>query len=168
MASIAPLLTERELELLKKNLNSVIYEPKVAAVAFAIAAVLDRIRFGTIPEFRSRHPSSTGGDARREPFRQTGSLAGFLRAACRSRPGPADASCLFSDRARLVLQVELSLLRPNALLLAGAVVLDLLIGDPVYLAHPIRLMGNTLTWLENGLRKLGADGYGGGIALFSY
>jgi adenosylcobinamide-phosphate synthase len=62
--------------------------------------------------------------------------------------------------------VELSLLRPNALLLAGAVALDLLIGDPVYLAHPIRLMGNTLTWLENGLRKLGADGYGGGIALF--
>jgi adenosylcobinamide-phosphate synthase len=46
------------------------------------------------------------------------------------------------------------------------VALDLLIGDPVYLAHPIRLMGNTLTWLENGLRKLGADGYGGGIALF--
>ena len=44
--------------------------------------------------------------------------------------------------------------------------LDLLIGDPVYLAHPIRLMGDTLTWLENGLRKLGADGYGGGIALF--
>jgi adenosylcobinamide-phosphate synthase len=62
--------------------------------------------------------------------------------------------------------VELSLLRPNALLLAGAVALDLLIGDPVYRAHPIRLMGDTLTWLENGLRKLGADGYGGGIALF--
>jgi len=45
-------------------------------------------------------------------------------------------------------------------------VLDLLIGDPVYRAHPIRLMGNTLAWLENCLRKLGADGYGGGIALF--
>jgi adenosylcobinamide-phosphate synthase len=62
--------------------------------------------------------------------------------------------------------VELSLLRPNAWLLAGAVVLDLLIGDPVYLAHPIRLMGKTLTWLENCLRKFGAHGYGGGIALF--
>jgi adenosylcobinamide-phosphate synthase len=62
--------------------------------------------------------------------------------------------------------VELSLLRPNALLLAGAVALDLLVGDPVYRAHPIRLMGNTLTRLENGLRKLRADGYGGGIALF--
>jgi adenosylcobinamide-phosphate synthase len=62
--------------------------------------------------------------------------------------------------------VELSLLRPNALLLAGAVALDLLIGDPVYSAHPIRMMGGTLTWLEDRLRKFGADGYGGGIALF--
>jgi adenosylcobinamide-phosphate synthase len=62
--------------------------------------------------------------------------------------------------------VELSLLRPNALLLSGAVVLDLLIGDPVYRAHPIRLMGNILTWFETCLRKLGANGYGGGIALF--
>jgi adenosylcobinamide-phosphate synthase len=63
--------------------------------------------------------------------------------------------------------VELSLLRPNALLLAGAVALDLLFGDPVYSAHPVRLMGGTLTWFENRLRELGADGYGGGIALFS-
>jgi adenosylcobinamide amidohydrolase len=54
MASLAPLLTERELELLKKNLNSVIYEPKVAAVAFAIASVLDRVRFGTLPASAAR------------------------------------------------------------------------------------------------------------------
>jgi adenosylcobinamide hydrolase len=46
---IAPLMTERELELLKKNFKSVVYEPKVAAAAFAIAAILDRIRFGTLP-----------------------------------------------------------------------------------------------------------------------
>jgi adenosylcobinamide-phosphate synthase len=62
--------------------------------------------------------------------------------------------------------VELSVLRPDALVLAGAVALDLLIGDPVYSAHPVRLMGGTLTWLENRLRELGADGYAGGIALF--
>lgn len=62
--------------------------------------------------------------------------------------------------------MELSLLRPNAFLLAGAVVLDLAVGDPVYPLHPIRLMGATLSWCENQLRKLGADGYGGGIALF--
>jgi adenosylcobinamide amidohydrolase len=46
---IAPLMTERELELLKENFKSVVYEPKVAAAAFAIAAVLDRIRFETLP-----------------------------------------------------------------------------------------------------------------------
>jgi adenosylcobinamide-phosphate synthase len=62
--------------------------------------------------------------------------------------------------------VELTLLHPNPFLLAGAIVLDLLIGDPVYALHPIRLIGRTLSWLENGLRKLGADGYGGGITLF--
>jgi adenosylcobinamide amidohydrolase len=49
LASLAELLTPREFELLTKNLNSVIFEPKVAGVAFAIAAVLDRIRFGTLP-----------------------------------------------------------------------------------------------------------------------
>lgn len=60
----------------------------------------------------------------------------------------------------------MSLLRPNALLLAGAVLLDFLMGDPVYPAHPIRLIGRTLSSFETLLRKLGADGYGGGIALF--
>jgi adenosylcobinamide hydrolase len=54
LGSLAELLTERELELLKKNLNSVIYEPKVAAVAFAIAAVLDRIRYATLPTSSAR------------------------------------------------------------------------------------------------------------------
>ncbi len=49
LTDIAPLLSERELELLQKNLNSVVYEPRVAAAAFGIAAVLDRIRHGTLP-----------------------------------------------------------------------------------------------------------------------
>ncbi|HTC47382.1 MAG TPA: adenosylcobinamide-phosphate synthase CbiB [Candidatus Aquilonibacter sp.] len=62
--------------------------------------------------------------------------------------------------------MEIDILRPHATLLAGAVLLDFLIGDPVYSAHPIRLIGRTLNWLEGLLRKLGADGYGGGIALF--
>jgi adenosylcobinamide amidohydrolase len=53
-ASLAELLSGREMELLKKNFNSVIYEPKVAGVAFAIAAVLDRIRFGTLPASSAR------------------------------------------------------------------------------------------------------------------
>jgi adenosylcobinamide-phosphate synthase len=54
--------------------------------------------------------------------------------------------------------------RPDAL--AVAVVLDLLLGDPVYRFHPVRLIGASLTIVENGLRRVGANGYGGGIALF--
>lgn len=46
---LAPVLTEYELDLLKANFNSVVYEPKVAAAAFAVAAVLDRIRYGVLP-----------------------------------------------------------------------------------------------------------------------
>jgi adenosylcobinamide-phosphate synthase len=56
--------------------------------------------------------------------------------------------------------------RPSVIVLAAAVVLDLLVGDPVYPLHPIRLMGRTLAWFESALRRVGADGYGGGIALF--
>ena len=57
-------------------------------------------------------------------------------------------------------------LGPDAALLTAAVVLDLLLGDPVYRLHPIRLMGGALTGLENALRRLGADGYFGGVLLF--
>lgn len=57
-------------------------------------------------------------------------------------------------------------LRPDFRLLAAAVVLDLLLGDPVYRFHPVRLIGHTLSGFEGLLRKLGWDGYGGGIALF--
>ncbi len=52
--NLAPLLTERNLELLKKNFKSIVYEPKVAAVAYAIAAILDRIRYGTLPASSAR------------------------------------------------------------------------------------------------------------------
>jgi adenosylcobinamide-phosphate synthase len=56
--------------------------------------------------------------------------------------------------------------RPHAVVLAAAVILDLLFGDPVYPLHPIRLMGHTLTLFERALRRIGADGFGGGIVLF--
>ncbi len=52
--SLAALMSERELELMKKNFQSVVYEPKVAAAAYAIAAVLDRIRVGTVPASAAR------------------------------------------------------------------------------------------------------------------
>lgn len=60
----------------------------------------------------------------------------------------------------------MNVFHPNALILAAAVALDLLLGDPIYPAHPIRLMGASLLWFEKLLRKFGADGYGGGISLF--
>jgi adenosylcobinamide-phosphate synthase len=61
--------------------------------------------------------------------------------------------------------VDLDILKPNAWFLGAAVLLDFAIGDPVYAAHPVRLMGHTLTWFEKRLRAERADGYAGGIAL---
>jgi len=58
------------------------------------------------------------------------------------------------------------ILEPSALMLALAVVADLAIGDPVYRWHPVRLIGRSLSAIERALRRIGADGYGGGIALF--
>jgi hypothetical protein len=46
---IAPRLSERALELLRANAKSVVYEPLVSAAAYSIAAVLDRVRYGTLP-----------------------------------------------------------------------------------------------------------------------
>lgn len=46
---IAPYLSERDLELLGKNRNSVMYEPLVCASAYALAGILDRCRYGTFP-----------------------------------------------------------------------------------------------------------------------
>ena len=60
----------------------------------------------------------------------------------------------------------LEILRPSAPLLAAAVLLDLLAGDPVYPAHPARLIGWTLTQLEKLLRALKLEGYIGGVLLF--
>jgi adenosylcobinamide-phosphate synthase len=59
------------------------------------------------------------------------------------------------------------LLAPHPLVLAIAVAADLAIGDPNYRLHPVRLMGDALLASERALRWLGADGYGGGIALFA-
>jgi adenosylcobinamide amidohydrolase len=46
---IAPYLNDNELELLKKNRNSVMYEPLVCAAAYSLASVLDRCRYGVFP-----------------------------------------------------------------------------------------------------------------------
>ena len=57
------------------------------------------------------------------------------------------------------------MLAPDPLLLGVAVAVDLLVGDPVYPWHPVRLIGAALLAIERGLRAIGCDGYGGGIAL---
>jgi adenosylcobinamide-phosphate synthase len=60
----------------------------------------------------------------------------------------------------------IDLLRPDPVILLVAVAADLAIGDPVYPLHPVRIIGRMLAAIEAGLRRLGADGYGGGIVLF--
>jgi adenosylcobinamide-phosphate synthase len=54
---------------------------------------------------------------------------------------------------------------PDAFALAAALALDLALGDPVYRAHPVRLMGATLSLVERMLRRAGADGHVGGVLL---
>lgn len=47
---IAPLLSESDVDLLRKNAMAAFHEPLVGAAAHALAAVCDRVRHGTIPE----------------------------------------------------------------------------------------------------------------------
>jgi adenosylcobinamide amidohydrolase len=51
---IAPLLPAADLELLQKNAKSIFYEPLAAAAAYAIASILDRVRYGTLPAAMAR------------------------------------------------------------------------------------------------------------------
>jgi hypothetical protein len=51
---MVPYLTDSELELLRHNHKSVMYEPMVSAAAYAIAGILDRCRYGTFPATTAR------------------------------------------------------------------------------------------------------------------
>lgn len=57
-------------------------------------------------------------------------------------------------------------LRASPIVLVAAVAADLLAGDPVYRFHLVRIIGTLLAFLERLLHRAGADGYGGGVALF--
>jgi hypothetical protein len=61
ISDMAPLLSEGDLELLKKNVKAVFFEPLVGAAAHAIASVCDRVRFGMLPE--STAPEATAQQA---------------------------------------------------------------------------------------------------------
>jgi len=50
LEDVAPFLEPPALELLRNNVRSALYEPLAGAAAHACAAVLDRVRHGTIPE----------------------------------------------------------------------------------------------------------------------
>lgn len=54
----------------------------------------------------------------------------------------------------------------SGLFLIGILLLDQIFGDPQYRLHPIRLMGDSLNALEVILRKMGLNGYIGGVILF--
>jgi adenosylcobinamide amidohydrolase len=81
---IAPFLDAADLELLRKNLKPALYEPLVGAAAHALAAVCDRVRYGTLPE-------SVARDARLQQ-------AALLAANLAARP---DRWAEFRDRLRL-------------------------------------------------------------------
>lgn len=49
--------------------------------------------------------------------------------------------------------------------LIAAFIMDLLIGDPPYPYHPVRIMGWWIHYLEEKERRLGWDGLGGGLIL---
>lgn len=53
------------------------------------------------------------------------------------------------------------------IILAGAFILDLILGDPVYRLHPVRLLGHLIGWLEHLLFKVGLSGFAGGGLLFA-
>ena len=61
--------------------------------------------------------------------------------------------------------MDLTALAPRVDLLAAAVVLDAVLGDPVYRLHPIRLMGRSLAGFESALRAAGLGGRCGGCLL---
>ena len=58
------------------------------------------------------------------------------------------------------------LLRDSFLFLCACLALDMLLGDPPYRLHPIRLLGRLLSAGERFLRAAGLDGRFGGVVLF--
>ena len=53
----------------------------------------------------------------------------------------------------------------SAIILFLAFILDLLLGDPRYRFHPIRLIGRSIAFFTRILRRVGLDGRWGGVAL---
>lgn len=60
------------------------------------------------------------------------------------------------------------LIAERALLIFIAIIIDLIIGDPVYPFHPVRLFGRLIRTLEKWLRAMKCDGIGGGALLLLF
>lgn len=56
----------------------------------------------------------------------------------------------------------------RAVLIFIAIIIDLIIGDPVCPFHPVRLFGHLIRILEKGLRAMKCDGIGGGALLLLF
>ncbi len=56
----------------------------------------------------------------------------------------------------------------SAFLLLLSVGADFLFADPQYKLHPVRLIGNIIIKIENGLRRIGLNGFWGGVILISF
>lgn len=59
-------------------------------------------------------------------------------------------------------------LQLHLVIVCGAFIIDLILGDPVYPFHPIRLLGNFVNILENALFRFNLKGYLGGIILWFF
>jgi adenosylcobinamide-phosphate synthase len=66
----------------------------------------------------------------------------------------------------MIREFGMAWLRDPFIFMACALALDLVLGDPVYAWHPVRLTGRALAWGERGLRAIGLDGRFGGFLLF--
>ena len=165
----AAILDAASLELLRKNNKSVFYEPLVGAAAHATASVLDRARFGTLPPAALKdaivqQAASLAASLAAKPDRWP-EFRAALHATPVAEPVEPDRA---RHRARLEREVEglTGAARRAARRAGGRCRSRSSLGDPVYRFHPVRLIGASLTAIENGLRRIGADGYGGGIVLF--
>ena len=97
---------DADLELLRKNSKAALYEPLVGAAAHALAAVLDRVRHGTLPaSVAARCDGAAGGAAGRESRGAARPLAGVPRAAAAARARRSEDARARRDRARLVREV---------------------------------------------------------------
>ena len=99
---IAPLMTESDLELLKKNSKAAFYEPLVGAAAHALATVCDRVRYGTIPEAVAADAMVQQARRWRRTWRRRSSLARVPHHATPSRERRGEGSGAQSTRARVV------------------------------------------------------------------